>query len=75
MKSGERRLRSISILKRRLHKCLAELADAGLLHSACDISDGGIAVALAEGAFGNGVGVSAHLQEGSGSSHCMATLR
>jgi phosphoribosylformylglycinamidine synthase II len=47
-----------------LHKCLAELADAKLLHSASDISDGGIAVALAEGAFGNGVGVSAHLQEG-----------
>jgi phosphoribosylformylglycinamidine synthase len=47
-----------------LQKCLVELADAGLLHSARDISDGGIAVALAEGAFGNGVGVSAHLQEG-----------
>jgi phosphoribosylformylglycinamidine synthase len=47
-----------------LHKCLAELADAKLLHSASDISDGGIAVALAEAAFGNDVGVSAHLQEG-----------
>ena len=47
-----------------LHKCLVELADAGLPHSASDISDGGIAVALAEGAFGNGVGVTAHLQEG-----------
>jgi phosphoribosylformylglycinamidine synthase len=47
-----------------LQKCLVELADAGLLHSARDISDGGIAVALAEGAFGNGVGVNAHLQEG-----------
>jgi phosphoribosylformylglycinamidine synthase len=47
-----------------LHKCLAELAETGLLHSASDISDGGIAVALAEGAFGNGIGVSAHLQEG-----------
>ncbi len=47
-----------------LHKCLAELADRGLLHAARDISDGGIAVALAEGAFGNGVGVSAHLLEG-----------
>jgi len=47
-----------------LHKCLAELADARLLHSASDISDGGIAVALAEASFGNGVGVSAHLQEG-----------
>jgi phosphoribosylformylglycinamidine synthase len=47
-----------------LQKCLVELADAGLLHSASDISDGGIAVALAEGAFGNGVGVSVHLQKG-----------
>ncbi|HEX3438559.1 MAG TPA: phosphoribosylformylglycinamidine synthase subunit PurL [Pseudacidobacterium sp.] len=46
-----------------LHKCLAELADAGLLHSARDISDGGIAVALSEGGFGNGVGASVYLQE------------
>ena len=47
-----------------MHKCLAELADEGVLHSARDISDGGIAVALVEGAFGNGIGISAHLQEG-----------
>ncbi|WP_158749080.1 phosphoribosylformylglycinamidine synthase subunit PurL [Acidobacterium sp. S8] len=47
-----------------LQKCLAEFADAGLLHSARDISDGGIAVTLAEGSFENGIGVSAHLQEG-----------
>ncbi len=47
-----------------LHKCLSELADAGLIHSASDISDGGVAVALAEGSFGNGIGVSAHLIEG-----------
>jgi phosphoribosylformylglycinamidine synthase len=47
-----------------LQKCLAEFADAGLLHSASDVSDGGIAVTLAEGAFENGIGVSAHLQEG-----------
>jgi phosphoribosylformylglycinamidine synthase len=40
-----------------LHKCLAKLADERLLHSARDISDGGIAVALAEGSFANGVGV------------------
>jgi len=51
-------------LEAALQKCLVELADAGLLHSARDISDGGIAVALAEGAFGNGIGVSAHLEEG-----------
>ena len=40
-----------------LHKCLAKLADAGLLHSARDISDGGIAVALAEGCFAHQIGV------------------
>ncbi len=40
-----------------LHKCLAKLADAGLLHSARDTSDGGIAVALAEGCFAHQIGV------------------
>jgi phosphoribosylformylglycinamidine synthase len=40
-----------------LHKCLAKLADERLLHSARDISDGGIAVALAEGCFAHQVGV------------------
>ena len=40
-----------------LHKCLAKLADERLLHSARDISDGGIAVALAEGCFAKQVGV------------------
>ncbi|MDI3255254.1 MAG: phosphoribosylformylglycinamidine synthase subunit PurL [Bacillota bacterium] len=46
-----------------LHQCLAELAHAGLLHSASDISDGGIAVALAEAGFGNGVGVHVELPQ------------
>jgi phosphoribosylformylglycinamidine synthase II len=46
-----------------LHKCLAELADAGLLYSASDVSDGGVAVALAEAGFRNRVGVQASLQE------------
>ena len=40
-----------------LHKCLAKLVDEKLLHSARDISDGGIAVALAEGCFAKQVGV------------------
>ena len=40
-----------------LHKCLAKLADERLLHSARDISDGGIAVALAEGCFAKQIGV------------------
>jgi phosphoribosylformylglycinamidine (FGAM) synthase-like enzyme len=44
-----------------LHKCLAKLADEKLLHSARDISDGGIAVALAEGCFVHNIGVRASL--------------
>ena len=39
-----------------LHKLLAELADEGLLRSARDISDGGIASALAQAAFPRGIG-------------------
>ena len=44
-----------------LHRCLADLAGRSLIHSARDISDGGIAVALAEGSFGHGIGVRANL--------------
>jgi phosphoribosylformylglycinamidine synthase subunit PurL len=44
-----------------LHLCLAELAERSLIHSARDISDGGIAVALAEGSFSHGIGVRANL--------------
>jgi phosphoribosylformylglycinamidine synthase subunit PurL len=39
-----------------LQKSLIALAEQSLLHSACDISEGGIAVALAEACFGNDVG-------------------
>ena len=39
-----------------LNKVLARLAAEGLLNSAKDISDGGIAVALAEASFENGIG-------------------
>jgi phosphoribosylformylglycinamidine synthase len=39
-----------------LHKLLAALAEKGLLRSARDISDGGIAVALAQAAFPKGIG-------------------
>ena len=42
-----------------LQRALVDLAQAGLLESAHDCSEGGIAVALAECAFGRGVGVSA----------------
>ncbi|HEX4021903.1 MAG TPA: phosphoribosylformylglycinamidine synthase subunit PurL [Acidobacteriaceae bacterium] len=41
-----------------LQKCLAAMADAGLLHSARDLSDGGLAVALAEGGFRYPMGAS-----------------
>jgi phosphoribosylformylglycinamidine synthase II len=46
-----------------LHRCLAELAKDGLIHSSRDVSDGGIAVALAEGSFCHGVGVRANLSK------------
>jgi phosphoribosylformylglycinamidine synthase len=39
-----------------LHTLLAELANRKLLKSASDISDGGIAVALAQAAFAKGIG-------------------
>jgi phosphoribosylformylglycinamidine synthase len=39
-----------------LHKCLAALADLQLVNSAFDISDGGIAVALAQASFRNSIG-------------------
>ena len=47
-----------------LHKALAALADGGLLRSARDVSDGGIAVALAEGCFENNIGLRVDLSEG-----------
>ena len=42
--------------ERDLHRCLVALADAGILHSASDVSDGGLALALAEATFANGIG-------------------
>jgi phosphoribosylformylglycinamidine synthase II len=47
-----------------LHKLLAELASERVLHSASDISDGGIAVALAETCFPKDIGVRVNLDEG-----------
>ncbi|HUZ93290.1 MAG TPA: phosphoribosylformylglycinamidine synthase subunit PurL, partial [Edaphobacter sp.] len=44
-----------------LHKCLAALADERLITSASDISDGGIAVALAKASFTRGVGAAVSL--------------
>jgi phosphoribosylformylglycinamidine synthase II len=39
-----------------LHLCLAELADKKLLHSAADISDGGVPVAIAKSCFALNMG-------------------
>jgi phosphoribosylformylglycinamidine synthase II len=40
-----------------LHKALICLAEESLIHSACDVSDGGLAVTLAEAGFVHGIGV------------------
>ncbi|MBS1800194.1 MAG: phosphoribosylformylglycinamidine synthase subunit PurL [Acidobacteria bacterium] len=40
-----------------LQKLLQELSSRGLVHSASDVSDGGLAVALAKATFGKGIGV------------------
>jgi phosphoribosylformylglycinamidine synthase subunit PurL len=48
-----------------LQKALVALAAKGLLHSACDISDGGSAVAFAKACFPQGLGVSITLNQGS----------
>jgi phosphoribosylformylglycinamidine synthase len=44
-----------------LHRALVKLASRGLIHSAKDVSDGGLAVALAQGCFANGIGVHVNL--------------
>ncbi len=45
-----------------LHECLAALSKQGVLHSALDVSDGGIAVALSEACLPHGVGATITLQ-------------
>ena len=44
-----------------LHKALQQLASKGLIHSAKDVSDGGLAVALAESCFRHNLGVHVNL--------------
>jgi phosphoribosylformylglycinamidine synthase len=44
-----------------LQKALVEMAEAGLLESAHDCSDGGIAVTLAESGFAKGIGLNVNL--------------
>jgi len=48
----------------RLEKAIVELISSGLVDSAHDASEGGLAVALAEAAFGQGVGSSVELSSG-----------
>jgi phosphoribosylformylglycinamidine synthase len=51
------------IEEKELHNALQALAHKGLIHSACDISDGGLAVALAKACLPNNVGVQVYLHE------------
>ena len=53
-------------LERRLHEFLAAAAEQGLLRSAHDVADGGLAVALAESAIAGGIGVSARCDDAFG---------
>ncbi len=46
-----------------LHKLLADLAEQGMLRSARDVSDGGIAVALAQSGFSSGIGATVEQDE------------
>ena len=48
-----------------LHQLLAELADQRLVHSACDVSDGGWSVAAAKAGFAKGIGISSDWSIGS----------
>jgi phosphoribosylformylglycinamidine synthase len=46
-----------------LHRTFAELAQKSLIHSASDISDGGVGVALARAAFAHGFGAKVRLRD------------
>jgi len=46
-----------------LQKCVLELIEKGLVESAHDCSDGGLAVAVAESCFRNEIGAELHLRE------------
>jgi len=48
-----------------LQKCVLELIEKGLIESAHDCSDGGLAVAIAESCFRHEIGAELHLPEGS----------
>ncbi|MGA2439295.1 MAG: phosphoribosylformylglycinamidine synthase subunit PurL, partial [Acidobacteriaceae bacterium] len=48
-----------------MNQCLRRLAETGLIHSSHDVSDGGIAVALARGCFANDIGFRVDLGDSS----------
>jgi len=51
--------------EKRVHRAIRDIIGAGLAESAHDISDGGLAVALAESSFG-AVGIGAHVEVAAG---------
>ncbi len=54
-----------------LHRCLLHLIGEGLIESAHDCSEGGLAVALAESAFVEGIGARVELTSGGLPSECV----
>jgi phosphoribosylformylglycinamidine synthase subunit PurL len=50
--------------ERRVHAVTREIVNGGLVESAHDVSDGGLAVALAESCFGNRIGIDVDLASG-----------
>ncbi len=54
-----------------LHKCLLELIGSGLIESAHDCSEGGLAVALAESAFVEGIGARVEVNSGGLPAECL----
>jgi phosphoribosylformylglycinamidine synthase len=59
----------------KLHKFLAELATAKLIHSASDISDGGFAVAIAKSSFAHGIGCRLPLPKSNDETDHLASIR
>ena len=46
-----------------LHKFLVDIVEEKLIHSACDVSDGGLAITLAEASFARRIGASVNIGE------------
>jgi phosphoribosylformylglycinamidine synthase len=58
-----------------LHKFLVELADKRLIFSASDVDDGGLAVAIAECSFANGIGCDLPLPGSNSESNSLGSAR